>query len=184
MEHIFREPPQRPYTYNFTYIKPGANSTDLFETIKNLLFMGLKTRCNKNSVAEVTEEDIKIIAEYMMSIGIKMHYQIFTPDELDYCKRSLLADLETVKKLSIDVTLNWRTQKIKAVTLKLHNPSALQHVNVIFQRHNVANMFLNLYKPQSLSDHGIIVNTFRDNKPIIVVIYFDYGRRLTGRCSK
>lgn len=182
LETFFSGEIKNPFSYDINLNK-CENNNKLFEEVKQLFIKGLmyktkdeniKTENEQKTILinKVTNKEIDIVKQYMLSVGIEVVHKEYNGEDKDYYIRGLLYELERKFKniIKIDVTMNWFTQLIHKVHITL-DKTIVKEFNKIIRKHPEANYFLKLYTPEKIEDFYIFYN--KENIPDIMhVIYF------------
>ena len=182
LETFFSGEIKNPFSYDINLNK-CENNNKLFEEVKQLFVKGLmyktkaeniKTENEQKTILinKVTNKEIDIVKQYMLSVGIEVVHREYNAEDKDYHIRGLLYELERKFNniIKIDVTINWFTQLIHKVHITL-DKTIVEEFNKIIRKHPEANYFLKLYTPEKIEDFHIYYN--KENIPEIMhVIYF------------
>tara|TARA_B100000524_G_scaffold326466_1_gene209978 strand:- start:2705 stop:3268 length:564 start_codon:yes stop_codon:yes gene_type:complete len=180
---IFLKEPQKPFTYNLNVI--GLNPPtveDLFIKIKDTFINGLRIITeNKNThfldISNVTNKHMQLMKEYMLSIGIELHYNKYTIAGKDYLYRQFLSDISDINGIDIKTTINWHTNFIENIHISSDPDITTESVSKLsnmIHKHYKVNHFLNLTKSNVLHDFAICIKF--TNESFTHYIYFDYAK--------
>ena len=185
VEKLFTESPKNPFHYNVSLEGLDQNSKPslVFENIKNIFIKGLiiitdgeaLNKDNKSiiDIDRIEESDFKKVRERFLSIGIEAKYKIYDENDKDYYIRGLLYELEKNEKIDLFVNINWKTQLINTVEIKLKKEN-VNELNKVLEKHPEDNYFLNILPPKNLKDFTIKFTKQKENK--LHVIYFDAAK--------
>ena len=181
IEKLFAQPIQKPFSYD---LKLGVNENqtneNAFEHVKKIFVNGLlyttEDKCVETDdgksllIDKVTKKEIDFVKQYMLSLGVEVVYKEFNQEDKDYYIRGLLYQLEKEDFIQATVTIDWKTQLIQTVNIKIDQQHYNQLMDIV-KKHPEANYFLNLYKPIQIKDFAIkYVKTDKPN--IMHIIYF------------
>lgn len=181
VEKLFSQPIQKPFSYN---LKLGDDEKqtqeNAFEHVKKIFVNGLlyttqgKYLENENGkmilIDKVSKKEIEYVKEYMLSLGVEVIYKEFNQEDKDYYIRGLLYELEKKDFVQALVTMDWKTQYIQTVNLKIDEKNYDELMKIV-KKHPEANYFLNLYKPFKIKD--FVIKYVKTEKPgVLNIIYF------------
>ena len=186
IEQLFSQSPKNPFHYNVTLegINENSKPSAVFENIKNIFIKGLVIVTDGNAlnkdnksvidIDKLEESDFKKIRERLLSIGIEAKYKIYDENDKDYYLRGMLYDLEKDKNINLSVNIDWRSQLINTVEIKLKKEKANDLYKKL-EKHPEANYFMNINPPKNLKDFTIRFTKETENK--LHVIYFDVAKQ-------
>lgn len=181
IEKLFTQPIQKPFSYDLKLgVDEKQTDENAFEHVKKIFVNGLlyttegkciETAAGKTMLIDkVTKKEIEYVKEYMLSLGIEVIYKEFNQEDKDYYIRGLLYQLEKKDFVQATVTMDWKTQLIQTVNIKIDQQYYNQLMDIV-KKHPEANYFLNLYKPIHIKD--FVIKFIREGTPnIINIIYF------------
>lgn len=181
IEYLFKNDVKTPFFYNLELNKTKDYKI-LFENVKNIFLTGLiihyGNEQEKNiDIQSLSPEKIKLISEYMLSIGLKVNYKLVDAEERDLLYRRFLYDIENIEDITITVQSNWKTGFINSINVNLDKEDTrtekLKEIAIITSKHTEANHFLKINPPNELKDYAIFVNMAP--KDITHVISFDFA---------
>ena len=106
----------------------------------------------------------------MLSLGVEVVYKEYNLEDKDYYIRGLLYEIEKKDFIQATVTMDWKTQLIQTVNIKI-DQSNYEQLMTIVKKHPEANYFLNLYKPIHIKD--FVIKYVKEGVPNIMnIIYF------------
>ena len=180
LNFIFQNPPKKPLSLELSVHMTDKSAAGMFDYLKGLYITGLSILgCpNKPSrsvvLGDITLSQLALMKKYMLSFGITVFQEVYTPLELDCLFRAFLLNIDHISNLVITVCSDWKTSRITSIELKLSklvDDECLEFWTIL-QSHNKVNMFLKFYKPTILKDFGTVLNV-GDNKSHL--IYFDFA---------
>lgn len=74
VDMIFKNPPQEPFTWNFSFINNLPNKDQQAQLLGYFIVTGAKNKYDKE-LANLTEREIGTIREYLLSIGFDIEYE-------------------------------------------------------------------------------------------------------------
>lgn len=181
IEKLFAQPIQKPFSYDLKLgVDEKQNNENVFEHVKKIFVNGLLYTTEGKTVEtvdgkmmlidKVTKKEIEYVKEYMLSLGVEVIYKEFNQEDKDYYIRGLLYQLEKKDFVQATVTMDWKTQLIQTVNIKIDQQNYNQLMDIV-KKHPEANYFLNLYKPTIIKDY--IIKFIREDTPnILNIIYF------------
>lgn len=181
LEYLFKNDIKDPFFYNLELNK-SDNYQILFENVKNIFITGLiihygNEEEKKIDMVSLSPEKIKVISDYMLSIGLKVNYKLVDAEERDLLYRRFLYDIEHLEDITITVQSNWKTGFIQSINVNIDKEATkentLKEIAVITSKHTYANHFLKINPPIVLKDYAIFVNI--GGKDITHVISFDFA---------
>jgi|UniRef100_A0A6C0INF2 hypothetical protein len=184
IEKLFTQPIQNPCVYDLKLADNEERTTSsAFEQVKKIFVNGIfyttedkfiETEQGKTVLLnKVTKKEIEYVNKFMLSVGIEVVYQQFNTEDKDHYLRGLLYALEKNCVFTAKVTIDWKTQLIQQVNLKVDKenyPTLLS----ICKKHPEANYFIELYKPELIRDY-VIKFVKPEDPDNLHVIYFTYA---------
>jgi len=181
IDSVFNKPPKEPFGLEITAKLKNTDPKSFYTYIKNLYIRGLSSMVkDKNPksfyINNITSQHIDLMRRYMLSFGIDVFYNSYTDSELDILFRDFLYEATKIENLGINVSINWKTNEITSIGLKLRKlkNKECKLFWEILKKHNKVNMILKFYKPSELRDYGFITKS-GDGK--LHVIYFDFANQ-------
>jgi hypothetical protein len=180
LDDLFKAERKKPFFYKLSLQDVNNNYKDIFESMRKIYMKGLiihygNEETNSINIEELTPEKIDNINHYMLSIGIKTNYKVYTPLTIDGLYRSFIRDIENLAQLDISIVSSWKTQLIQSIKLNVtnNNKDTLKNIMEILSNHTAANYFLKMQPPKKLEDYAILVNTGGGD---IHVINFEFAK--------
>ena len=106
------------------------------------------------NIQALSKDNINDINQYMLSIGIKTNYKVYTSSDIDLLYRKFLYNIEDFADLSVITIVDWKTQYIQSIKLNVtnNNMDTLTQIKDTLQKHTAANYFLKMQPPEELQD--------------------------------
>ncbi len=179
LDDLFKADLKQPFFYKLSLQDVKNDYKDIFESMRKIYMKGLiihygNQETNSINIEELTPEKIDNINQYMLSIGIKTHYKIYKPLDIDYLYRGFIRDIENLDNLEISIVSDWKTQLIQSIKLNVthNNKDTLDKIMDILSNHTAANYFLKMQPPKKLKDYAILVNV---GKGEVHTIHFEFA---------
>ena len=181
IEYLFKNDVKTPFFYNLELNKTNDFKL-LFENVKNIFLTGLiihfgNEKDKQIDLQNLSTDKINLISEYMLSIGVKVHYKLVDAEQRDLLYRAFLYDIENIEDITITVQSNWKTGFINSINVNLDKEDTrsetLKEIAIVTNKHPEANHFLKINPPNKLKDFAIFVNMGGQN--VTHVISFDFA---------
>lgn len=179
IEDIFKAELKDPFHYKLSITDLKNNNRDIFESMRKIYMTGLVIHYgniddNTVDITSLNNDKIDKINKYMLSIGIKANYKVYTASDIDLLYRKFIYEIENFKDLEINTVVDWKTQFIKSIKLNIvnNNKEILTDVHNTLSKHTAANYFLKMQSPKKLEDYAILVTV----DPIVHVINFEFAK--------
>lgn len=181
IEKLFTQPIQKPFSYDLKLgQKEEQTQENAFEHVKKIFVNGLIYTTEGKSletadgktilIDKITKKEIEYVKKYMLSLGVEVVYKEYNLEDKDYYIRGLLYEIEKKDFIQATVTMDWKTQLIQTVNIKIEQ-SNYEQLMTIVKKHPEANYFLNLYKPIQIKD--FVIKYVKEGVPNIMnIIYF------------
>jgi hypothetical protein len=178
--NFFKESPRPPFYYQF-FLHSLENEHEIFQILKNLLFIGICSHFNISifDIHLINDDHIHKISEYFLSLGIKIYFKSFDYEDLHYLYQDFLKDIENVENVDIIKSIDHKTEFIQKITIQsnIDNLEKIKEFNKILDNHFILNFFEKWFTPIKLHDFYIpieIIKYKEKKKCKCSIIYFDY----------
>lgn len=179
-KEFFTEEPKPPFFYQFL-LSSLENQQDIFDTLKNLFFIGICQHFNISffDLHKIEQLHIDTISKYLLSLGIKVYFKKFDYEELNYLYEECLKDLEHFENVEMIMSVDYRTKLIQKLQLQcnIKDLDNLKEYNKKLDNHFLLNYFEKWYTPTKLHEFYIPIEfiCFKEKrKRKCSLIYFDY----------
>jgi len=170
LDAFFNNSIQNPFTYNLQ-LEDNMDYAKAFERLKNIFIQGLLYITDKQNILidgnqqlvqldKVSNKDIDLVKQYMLSLGIELVHKEYTDEDKDYEIRRLLYTLQDKLKndVQIEITMDWVKQLITNTRITCTN-SKLKQLNNILRDYPDVNYILKIYSPDTIEDCHMRYNT-------------------------
>lgn len=177
---FFKEKAKPPFYYQLL-LSSFKTEYEIFQMLKNLFFIGICDHFNISlfDLHKINIEHIKIISQYLLSLGIKVYYKTYNYEQLHQLYENCLKDIEHIENIEIIVSTDYKTkfiQKVK-ITNNILDDNKINQYHNILKKHFILNFFEKWYNPNKLHDYYIPIEIIKyktKEKRQCSIIYFDY----------
>lgn len=152
---IFQENVKEPFFYTIT-----LDTTNLFQSIKDIFFLGFKIHYGEDTlkIDLSTKNKIKMISQYMLSMGIKVNFKEYDLNSKDNAIRKYLYSIEKIEGISIKVQIDWCTSYIENIKIYNNNKKTLDKLSfTTYKDYKEIIHLMGIMEPINLEDYCIKV---------------------------